>query len=209
MSLRHKIMRTAITYVLAWMVYLLTPQVGSAQVTNVIWKANFTGVLGIQEYQSSLVPIMKVAKFKTVDFLRMVLGTAPQSKSEVLALNVIMQGGNTNLHLCIFDTSLRQEVLRITSTNANMTAMFQDGTNYVCSVYTAMPSLSSTWRGGELRIAGRGREGAGVPVNLKASVRGFMVDGRPGDIGGTFSLILKGTLVTTGAPLRVQPPMAP
>ena len=184
----------------------VTASVARAQISNVIWKANFSGSLSIQEFDANLNPRQKTAGFKKNDFLRMVLGTA--STNEVLALRANLQSNNTiAVALTIFDTVARQDTLLIGSSSSGI--MLSDGTNFVFTADIPMPPLNAVWQGGRLKLSGRGGVVRGAPVKLQANVEGFFIDTRPTDIGGTTGILTRATIKTVGAPLRVQPVVVP
>jgi hypothetical protein len=171
-----------------------------AQVTNVIWRATFSGMLGIQSIGQNLVPQQQTAKLKTSDLLGLV---GASTATEVLALNIEAGSTGTNIFLSVFDTSSRENIRRITT--GETTTLFQDGANAVFDVDAPIPFLTPQLLGGRLRISGRAKIVSGVPSALRANVSGFLVDVRPGDLGGTTGLVMRATLKTSGAPLRVLP----
>ena len=179
---------------------LLSAPCTEAQVTNVIWRATFSGTLGIQRLDQALIPQQQTAKLKTSDLLGLV---GASTATEVLALNIEAGSTGTNIFLSVFDTSSRMNVRRITTNET--TTLFQDGVNAVFDVDAPIPFLTAQLLGGRLRISGRARIVSGVPSALRANVSGFLVDVRPGDLGGTTGLVMRATLKTSGAPLRVLP----
>jgi hypothetical protein len=177
-----------------------------AQVTGVIWQATMSGKLGIQGFDQKLSPQLQSASFKTKDILQMVLGTTPTS-TQVLALNIEAGATGTNIFLSVYDTAGRSNVVHITT--GERTILFQDSKTVVFDVDATVPLLNNQFRGGRLRIAGRGKVVNGVPSTLQANVGGTLVDARPGDLGGTTGLLMQTKLKTSGKPLRVLPASGP
>ena len=175
-----------------------------AQVTNVVWRTTISGSLGIQALDQNLAPLQQTSKFKSADLLRMVLG-GPATPSLVLALAIDLEPTGTNIFLSIFNKASRQNS-RITTNER--TTLFQDGRNVVFDVSADIPS-STEIAGGHLRISGRGKVVGGVPSKLTANVNGFLVDRQPTDLRGTTGLVMRATLRTSGAPLRVLPTSGP
>ena len=214
--------------------WLAVPLGVPAQTTNIVWRAQLSGVLGIQAYRANFDPYMSAAAFKTADFLRMVTGSAPTA-GQVLTLNVEMQGGITNLYLGLYDRINRVAVRRLTA--GESTLLFQDGhkfavtadlpvpptagtitnitagvtnitagvTNISAAVTNIVPG-ASTLTYGQLRIAGTGRETRGIPSSFLTTVRGFLIEPRTGE-GGTTGVLMRATLSAGGVPLKIQPPL--
>jgi hypothetical protein len=175
--------------------------IGNAQTTNIIWKADFRGLIGIQQHTPTLERVMQQAKYKTGDFLKMILGSQ-QPTNLVLALNINVQGGATNLFLSVYNTVTRQNLYRVTTNEVSV--LLEDNKQYSSSTSTAIAGGR-----GELQIAGRGIKAHGYPITMKAQVKGYLIDPFPSDIGGTTGTILRATLKTSGKPLRVEPPYIP
>jgi len=185
---------------------LMTAPVARAQISNVIWKANFSGSLSIQQFDANLNPRQESAGFSTPAFLRMVLGTSVTN--EILALSASLQGSNSiSVSLSVFDTAARQSVTNIGTSTSGI--VLSDGTNFVFTADIPMPALSTVWQGGYLKLAGRGGVIRGAPVKLQANVEGILIDARPTDIGGTTGILTRATIQTVGPPLRVQPVVVP
>ena len=211
MNPQRQSFRATLALVGAGGLWLAAAMGAAAQTTNIVWRAQLTGVLGIQEYRANLTPHMTVAAFGTKDLVRMVTGTA-LATGQSLALDVEMQGGVTNLYLSLYDRINRVAVRRFTA--GESTLLFQDGTKF--AVTADLPIPSSVISGsnavptglayGLLRIAGTGREVRGIPASFQTTVRGFLIDPRTGE-GGTTSLIMRATLSAGGVPLKIQPPL--
>lgn len=181
--------------------FVMASAVAQAQTTNIIWKAEVNGELGIQQHTIVLNRVMQKATFKTKNFLKMLLGTAPTA-NQVLALNVNVQGSTTNLFLSVYDKVNRKNILRITTNE--VAVLLEDNKQYSSSLTAPLSGQR-----GELRIAGRGKKAHGYPITQRAKMGGYLIDPIPTDIGGTTGLILRATLRTSGKPLRVEPPFIP
>ena len=135
----------------------LNPHPVQADITNVIWQATLSGKLAIQQYNVKLQPRMVVAKFTNRDFISMVEGTTTAT-NQVLGVNLVMVGGQTNFYLSVYDSSTRMNALRITTNE--ITTLVSDGNKLTFTVEA--PILSSTttngtWGGGFIRAHGQGR----------------------------------------------------
>jgi hypothetical protein len=153
----------------------------------------------------------------------------------VLALNVEMQGGITNLSLSLYDNINRVAVRRLTAGESAL--LFQDGNKFavaadlpvppttgsitnitpgvtnitagVTNVSAAVTNIvpgTSTLTYGLLRVAGTGRETRGIPSSLLAAIRGYLIEPRTGE-GGTTGVLMRATLSAGGVPLKIQPPL--
>jgi hypothetical protein len=172
-------------------------QAASAAIDEAIWEIKVQGVLGIQDFTSGIQPRLQSAGFKTKDFMRIVLGRTPAT-SESLALTIQMRGGTTNMFLSVFDRISRQNTVRLTT--GETTVVLADNKNLSFSMAGQVLPFSTS-RGGRVRLAGRGRVVEGIPAGLRANVGGLLVDGRPGDLGGTTGVVLRATM-STGKLLR-------
>lgn len=180
----------------------LNPRAAHADITNVIWQAKIAGKLEIQRYDAKLQPRVAVAKFTNRDFISMVAGSVTAT-NQVLGVNLVMAGGQTNLYLSVYDSASRMNSLRITTNE--MTTWVSDGKNLTFTVEAPMLTTNSTWGGGFMRIAGTGHIVKGVPAALNGAVEGMFIDNRPGDLHGTTGLVVRARISTFNAPLRVQP----
>ena len=182
-----------------------------ASLTNVIWEAKIQGKMAIQEFATSVEPRAKVTSFKSADFLRMVTGqsgAAGNKLAQPLALNIDMVAGRTNLYLTTFNRDNRENQTRLTANET--TTMISDGANLIFSMEAPLLAggsngIASTWGGGFVRIAGRGKIVNGVPAVLKGQITGYFIDTRPGDLKGTTGLLERTKFSSFRAPLRVQP----
>ncbi|MEI6083977.1 MAG: hypothetical protein WCS70_06715 [Verrucomicrobiota bacterium] len=190
-------------FVVSAMAFCFVGGVVKASVTNVIWEAAFSGTLGIQAYKPDVTPRMDVAQFKKKTLLRFA-GLQPNS-SEVLALNIDMAQGRTNFYITNFNKDTRQNGARL-SVNEK-TTIISDGADLTFSFESFLvPTPGSTnFGGGFIRFTGRGRLFNGVPSVLKGAVTGYLVDQNPSDLNGTTGLLLRASISTTKAPLRVLP----
>ena len=206
----------AVAPVMLAVILCLPTRAVRADITNIIWQAKLTGKMAIQQYDAKLVPRMSTAKFTTSSFISMVGGSAgattigsttigtSTSAGDVLGVNFVMAGGQTNFYLSLYDRTNRKNTLRIT-TNEVMT-LVSDGTNLTFTVEAPLIPTSNTWGGGFLRIAGTGHIVKGVPAALNGAVEGVFIDNRPGDLNGTTGLVLQAKISTLNVPLRVLPP---
>ena len=192
----------------------VNPRSAYADITNVIWQGALSGKLAIQQYNSKLIPRISIAKFTNKSFISMVGGSSSgttigsttvgtSASGEVLGINLVMAGGQTNFFLSLYDLTNRKNSIRIT-TNETV-VLVSDGTNLTFTVEAPMVATRNTWGGGFLRIAGTGRVVRGVPSALNGAVDGVLVDNRPGDLNGTTGLVLRARLTTYNVPLRVLP----
>ncbi len=184
----------------------LTASAAHAQVTNIIWRANFSGTLGIQQFDKQLNPLVKTAPFKSVNFLTMVLGGSPPTNS-VLALNFEAFGGKTNYFLSVFDTVGLTNTLRIST--AETTTILRDKTQFIFTESMPLPPVGATWGGGLIQLSGRAKTSRSTPTTVSATVEGFFTDTRPTDLNGTTGVLMQATIQTIGNPVRVQPPVVP
>jgi hypothetical protein len=201
MILKREI-RWLVTAVLAAAGIGLLARPAQAGPTNVIWEASASGSLGIQSFGLKTEPKLQSARFKTSDLVRILLGQTSGSNG-VLAVGMDLLPTGTNFYMTVFSKDSRQSLVPRNATDR--TTIISDGKNLVFSFDTSLPAPVGLAAGGQLRIAGKGKVVAGVPAALKANIAGFLIDARPSDLGGTTSLVLRATLSTSGAPLRVQP----
>ena len=180
---------------------LLSLPTAHADITNVIWQGALTGQMAIQRYDTKLVPQISIARFTNRSFLSRVGGST--AANQVLGVNLVMVGGQTNLFLSIYDRNNRQNSLRLTTNET--TTLVSDGKNLTFTVEAPMLKSGSTWGGGFIRIAGTGHIVKGVPSGLNVAVEGVFIDNRPGDLNGTTGLVMRAKISTSNAPLRVLP----
>jgi hypothetical protein len=207
MILKQRLIRRLLAVAMAWACAAgLSGQLLEAAATNVIWQATLTGTLGIQGFAANAQPRLESTKLKTADFLRIVTGGVI-SGGEVLAVNIDLQGTDANFILTVFDKTSRQNIQRLSINET--TTLISDGKNLVFSWDAPLVTGLGDLRGGRFKITGKGKISSGVPAALKANVEGILIDARPGDLGGTTGVVLRATLTTVGAPLRVQPAAGP
>ena len=207
-KLQHRIyVRPCRTAISVWIsivtaVVWLNPAPAHADITNVIWQAKLAGKLAIQRYDAKLLPRISVAKFKAHDFISMVVG-GTTGTNQVLGVNLVLAGGETNLYLSVYDSATRMNSSRITTNE--VTTWVSDGKNLTFTSEAPLVTTNSTWGGGFVRIAGIGHLVKGVPAGLNGAVEGMFIDNRPGDLHGTTGLVVRARISTFRAPLRVQP----
>lgn len=165
-----------------------------AGISEAVWALELRGSLGIQNFSSSLQPQLQSESFNTKDLLR-ILGA-----QNTLALTVDMSGGETNLLISTFNRTSRENT-RLTSKFTTTTTILADGKNLTFSVNTRLQGSGLNAGGAQLRLAGRGRLIQGVPGGFRGNVGGWIIDLRPGDLGGTTGVVLRATM-HTGALLR-------
>lgn len=207
----HQVIRTASIAAIV----LATAGAGRAQclvdnVTNIIWRVDIKAGLATQNYDVNVFPIVSKAKVGTAEFLAFVLGREPAA-GEVLALNLDLRAGTTNIYLSVFSTNTRSNSVLISQPTNSLTTALIDCTNMSFAVDAPLPATSATWLGGRLQLTGTGKLGANgfAPVKVKGSLGGFIVDGRPADVGGSTAIVTRATMKIRGTPLRVQPPIVP
>lgn len=186
-----------IKFVTGLLLSSLASGVSHAQTTNIIWKVKVKGEMGIQQHTTQLDRVIEKAKFKSQDVIRMIFGFTP-TENQVLALNINVQGGQTNLFLSVYSKAIRQNIALLTTNN--VTVLLQDNKQYSSVAYGEVVGGR-----GEFRIAGRGKQSHGFPITQSAKMSGYLLDPLPSDIGGTTGLILRATVKTSGKPLRVDP----
>ena len=174
-----------------------------AQLTQVVWQAKIGGKIGIQGFDSKVMPKLDSAKFKGQDFLRTIFGT--NQPVQEFAITINMQPDGTNIFLSIFNTATREN-FKITTDE--QTTLFQDNKKVVFDVSADVPEGINII-GGHLRITGSGKVVGGVPAKLKADVGGYLVERDPSDLGGTTGMLMHTTLSTSGKPLRALPSSGP
>jgi hypothetical protein len=168
-----------------------------AQTTNIIWEAKVDGEMAIQQHDTGLDRTIERATFKTKDFVKMIFGFEMVT-NQVLALNINVFEGKTNLFLSIYNKPTRQNIARVTTNE--VTVLLQDNKQY------SSASSGTVFDGrGELRIVGKGKQAHGFPITQTGKMNGYLIDPFPNDIGGTTGLILRATVRTSGKPLRVDP----
>jgi len=199
---RTGVVGVAIAVAIMW----LNPRAAQADITNIIWQAKLAGNLAIQRYDANLQPRISIAKFVTRDFISMVTGGTATATNQVLGVNLVMSGGQTNFYLSIYNSANRENSQRITTNE--VATWVSDGKNLTFTVEAPMPpmlSTNGTWGGGIIRIAGVGHMVKGVPAGLSGAVEGMFIDNRPNDLLGTTGLVVQARISTFNAPLRVQP----
>jgi len=184
----------------------LAASAARGQVTNIIWKASFNGQLAIQQFNTQLNPSVRVAFFKSTDFLNMVLGGTTPSNS-VLALNFSAAGGTTNYFLSIFDLVGRTNTLRLTT--GETTAILRDKNAFTFTESLLLVPVAPTWGGGLIQFSGRSPTSHSTPTTVSATVDGYFTDTRPVDLNGTTGILVHASIQTIGNPVRVQPPVIP
>lgn len=105
----HPAMRiTVSTLALLAICCFSTPR-AEARVTNAIWRASLNGELALatQSYSEHVEPRLEVAKFKTEDFLGILLDTAADTQNR-LALNIDMANNVTNFYLSAYSSADRE-----------------------------------------------------------------------------------------------------
>lgn len=179
-------------------------------ITNIVWRADVRGAIAKQNYDQGVIPYIQTARFNTRDFLGFVLGRVPTA-TEVLALNLDLRAGTTNIYLTVFDTRALSNTVFVSVPANALTTVQIDCTNLSFAVEAPIPPQVNGWLGGNLQIAGQGKLGANgvAPVRVRGDIRGLIVDQRPADLGGTTAVVTRASIKIRGEPLRVQPPIVP
>jgi hypothetical protein len=178
-------------------------------ILDIIWQARLKGTVGTQSFDQNVQPVMVTRKLTETTLLTAALGRPP-SAEEVLAVRFRLETGGATVSLVVFNVRARTIVTSITFDDP--VVLFLDGRGGVFAVRAEVPFTSTTLQGGVLTMAGAVRQARNVPSRVKAVVQGTLV--APASVTPPFGpsltgLVMKGSLRTVGAPLRVEPPIIP